>query len=106
MVCIPAQHVCLVLDQCGSVLLKKHCALGDDHARQVDGRPVQQHDVDVGCPQGLGQLMSKGGLHAPPVDRGIKHNSEIIVAHRACPTLGMRAKEIDQAHPGLAPKYG
>jgi len=61
-VCIPAQDVCLVLDPSRYVLLKEHRALGDDRVRQLNGHPVQQHNVDRRCSEGLRELMGKGGL--------------------------------------------
>ncbi len=105
-VCIAAQDVCLVLDPRRCVLLKDQRPLGDDRVPQLSGRPVQKHNIDVGRPQDSGQLMSKDDYRSPPVDRGIDQNGKVIVAHRTCVTLDLRAKEVHQMHTTLVPEYG
>jgi hypothetical protein len=50
-VCIATQDVRLVLDPRRYVLLKEQRILGDHCVRQLNGCPVQQHNIDVGCPQ-------------------------------------------------------
>jgi hypothetical protein len=104
-VCIAAQDVRLVLDPRRCVLLKEQHTLDDHRVRQLNGRPVQQHNIDIGCPQDSGQLMSKGDYRAPPVDRGIDQNGKVIVAHRTCVIIDLRAKEVHQTHSTLVPKH-
>ncbi len=79
-------------------MLKDQGPLGDDRVAQLGGRPVQQRNVDVGCPQGSGQLMSKADYRSPPVNRGIDQNSKIVVANRTCVPIDLRAKKVQQTH--------
>ena len=86
-------------------MLKDQRPLGDDRVPQLSGRPVQQDNIDVGCPQDLGQLMSKGDYRSPPVNRGIDQDSKIIVAHRTRVTIDLRAKEVQQTHITLVSEH-
>jgi len=104
-VCIAAQDICLVLDPRRCVLLKNQRPLCDHRVAQLSGRPVQQHNINIGRPQDSGQLMSKGDDHSPPVDRGIDQNGKIIVAHRTCVTLDLRPEEVHQTHVALVPEH-
>jgi hypothetical protein len=49
--------------------------------------------------------MGKGDYRAPPVDRGIDQNGKVIVAHRPCAILDLRAKEVHQTHTTLVPEH-
>jgi hypothetical protein len=49
--------------------------------------------------------MSKGDYRSPPVDRGIDQNGKVIVAHRTCITLDLRAKEVQQTHITLVSEH-
>jgi len=104
-VCVAAQDICLVLDPRRCVLLKDERPLCDNRVAQLSGHPVQQHNIDVGCPQHSGQLMSKDDHDSPPIDRGIDQDSKIIVAHRACVTLDLRPKKVHQTHATLVPEH-